>query len=72
MGIPSKYASVNPSCILGDIGALIQLNALNINHVSDTVLYITADSKINKVLALEDLAVFVYLHSFIEAGSDKY
>lgn len=57
---------MNPSCILEDIGALIQLNALTINHVSDAVLYITADSKVNEVLALEDLAGFVYPNSFIE------
>lgn len=63
---------MDPSCFFGNIRALIRLNALHINHVSDTVLYITTDSKINDVLALEDLAAFVYPNSFIEAGSDKY
>jgi len=57
---------MNPSCILEDIGTLIQLNALTVNHVSDTVLYITTDSKVNEVLALEDLAACVYPNSFIE------
>lgn len=36
------------------------------------MLHITQDSKINEVLALKDLAAFVYLNNFIEVGSDKY
>jgi hypothetical protein len=72
-----KYSSLKPSCIVGGIWTFslslsLSLFTLNIKHVKDIVLYTPSDTKINEILAFEDLTAYSYSDNYKEVESDKY